>query len=232
MNSIDFGKFIRELRKKNNLTQKQLADRCGVTYQAVSKWENGKNIPDISILKDISEQFQVSLDDILNGEYVKKKEKKYKILIIAAIIFSIISIFLIIIIKNNSRNFEFKTLSTTCNNFTISGNISYNYKKSAIYISNIDYCGGNDNNKYYEIECILYEKNKSNDIEISSYKYSDFDNPITLEEFLKDVSFVIDSYSSVCQNYSNDSLSLIIRAKLEDKEINYNIPLSLNDNCK
>ena len=51
------GKFIKELRKKNNLTQNELADKFGVTYQAVSKWENGKNIPDVSILKEIGKEY-------------------------------------------------------------------------------------------------------------------------------------------------------------------------------
>ena len=51
MNSEKIGKFIKEIRKKNNLTQKELADKYGVTYQAVSKWENGINLPDISLIK-------------------------------------------------------------------------------------------------------------------------------------------------------------------------------------
>ena len=44
MNPERIGQMIKEIRKKNHLTQKQFADKYGVTYQAVSKWENGKNI--------------------------------------------------------------------------------------------------------------------------------------------------------------------------------------------
>ena len=61
-----FGKFIKEIRKKNNLTQKELADKYNVTYQAVSKWENGKNMPDISLIKKMSEDFQVSIDEMMD----------------------------------------------------------------------------------------------------------------------------------------------------------------------
>ena len=52
MDSEKIGKFIKELRKRNNLTQADLANKYGVTYQAVSKWETGKNIPDISLIKE------------------------------------------------------------------------------------------------------------------------------------------------------------------------------------
>lgn len=47
MDQEKFGKFIKQIRKDHNLTQKQLAEKYNVTYQAVSKWETGKNMPDI-----------------------------------------------------------------------------------------------------------------------------------------------------------------------------------------
>ena len=53
MNQIKIGKFISELRKEKKLTQKDLADKLGVTDRAVSKWENGRGMPDISSLKTI-----------------------------------------------------------------------------------------------------------------------------------------------------------------------------------
>ena len=68
MDNDKIGKFISDLRKKNKLTQQSFADKLGVTYQAVSKWENGKSIPDIIILKEISKQFNVSIDELISGE--------------------------------------------------------------------------------------------------------------------------------------------------------------------
>ena len=61
MNQEKIGNLIKEIRKKNNLTQAEFAERYGVTYQAVSKWENGKNIPDIMLLKQISEDFDTPI---------------------------------------------------------------------------------------------------------------------------------------------------------------------------
>ena len=68
----DVSKFIKEIRKKNNLTQSALADKLGVTYQAVSKWENGKNIPDMETLKAISKEFNVDIDMIVGNNKTKK----------------------------------------------------------------------------------------------------------------------------------------------------------------
>ena len=72
MDAVQIGNFIKNLRKKNNLTQKQFADKLGVTYQAVSKWETGKSIPDIILLKEISKIFSVNINELLEGE--KKEE--------------------------------------------------------------------------------------------------------------------------------------------------------------
>lgn len=233
MDQEKISKFIKDIRKKNNLTQKEFADKYGVTFQAVSKWENARGIPEISILKQICKDFNITLDEILDGEY-SKKEKKKRITILLIPIFIVCLIVvgtLLLLNKNDNESFKFKTLTSSCSNFNISGNISYNTQKSAIYISNINYCGGDDNTEYDEIECILYEETKKEKIEISSYVY-DKNEKITLEEFLKDVTFIIDNYDKVCRDYSNNTLNLVIKAKLDNKTVNYEIPLSINDSCE
>ena len=75
MDQEKIGKLIKEIRQKNNLTQKQFADKYGITYQAVSKWENGKNMPDVSLLKQISKDFKVNIEDLLEGNISPKKKK-------------------------------------------------------------------------------------------------------------------------------------------------------------
>ena len=72
MNQEQIGKTILEIRKKNNMTQKDLADKLHVTAQAVSKWENGRGIPDIEILQKLSKEFNINLDTLLNGNNQKK----------------------------------------------------------------------------------------------------------------------------------------------------------------
>lgn len=68
MNHQKFGKFMLELRKENNMTQKELADKLHLTDKAISKWERGLSFPDIAILKPLSEILQVSVIELLNGE--------------------------------------------------------------------------------------------------------------------------------------------------------------------
>ncbi len=232
MDQEKIGKFIKNLRTENNLTQQDLASILGVTYQAVSKWENGKNIPDISVLKQISEEFNININDILTGEKKKKDSihpsKKFISLII--IIFLVIIIVLVINLLN-SNNYEFKTLSTTCEQFNITGSVAYNKTKSSIFISNINYCGGNDTTKYKNIECTLYESDGNTLIKISDCGNEKQKN-ITLEDYLKDVNFNIDKYKSSCSNFKEAKLYLQINATdYNDKTTSYKVPLKLNENC-
>ena len=65
----------------------------------------------------------------------------------------------------------YKNLSSSCDDFTITGSISYNDSKSAIFINNIEYCGSLDENTTYKfLECSLYEVNDNIEKKISSYK--------------------------------------------------------------
>ena len=63
-----FGKLLVILRKKNGLSQKELAERLSVSTSAVSKWENGKNLPDMMMLSRIADILQVSCDELHNPE--------------------------------------------------------------------------------------------------------------------------------------------------------------------
>ncbi len=65
------GKNIRELRRRNRMTQLQLAEQLGITAQAVSKWETGHSAPDISLLPYIAELFGITIDELLNIEKLK-----------------------------------------------------------------------------------------------------------------------------------------------------------------
>lgn len=232
MDQEKFGKFIKDIRKKYNLTQKELADKYNVTYQAVSKWENSKNMPDTSLIKQMSKDFNISLEEMFDGEFKEhKNKKKYFVFGLISIIVILIIISFVIIFRPKEENFEFKTLSTSCENFNISGNIAYNKSKSAIYISNIKYCGGDDTDYYKNIECTLYESNHDIERKISSYKYNE-EKSIKLEDFLEDVILTVDDYEKTCKEYSKDSLYLSINAtNNNNKMITYKIPLTLNDSC-
>lgn len=232
MDQEKIGKFIKEIRTKEKLSQQKFAEKYGVTYQAVSKWENGKNIPDISILKEMCKEYHMNLDDFLETKDVFKKRNKKRILISCVTIFALIGIIIICIkFPKKDSNFEFKTLSTSCDDFNLYGSLAYNNLKSSIYISNITYCGGDDSDVYKKIACTLYEDNGKTKIEITNYHYEK-ESGITLEDFLKDVNFHIDNYEKSCKVYKENSLYLEIEATNQnDKIITYKIPLNLKDNC-
>ena len=73
MNQEKIGKFICTVRKKKNLTQKQLAEKLGITDRAISKWENGKSMPDLSLLKPLCNILDITINELLSGEYISKK---------------------------------------------------------------------------------------------------------------------------------------------------------------
>ena len=71
MNQIKIGRFIAECRKKNNLTQMQLAEKLNITDRAISKWENGKAMPDSSIMLDLCAELKISVNELLSGEVLE-----------------------------------------------------------------------------------------------------------------------------------------------------------------
>ena len=79
MDQIKVGKFIAECRKKKNLTQMQLAEKLGITDRAVSKWENGKAMPDSAIMLELCDALQITVNDLLNGEKVSAEEYNNKL---------------------------------------------------------------------------------------------------------------------------------------------------------
>lgn len=78
MNQVKIGKFIAECRKKENLTQMQLAEKLNITDRAVSKWETGKAMPDTSIMLELCEILKISVNDLLCGEKIEMENKNPK----------------------------------------------------------------------------------------------------------------------------------------------------------
>lgn len=229
MDQEKIGQFIKKIREENNLTQKELADRLGVTFQAVSKWENGKNAPDLGILKQISDEFNVNIDEILSGKRSSKKER----IPILAIIITIVSIMLLVVfcvLKINQSDYEFKTISSKCKDFKITGSAAYNKDKATIYISNVEFCGKEDNVVYRKISCNLYETYNDSKRKISSCTE---EKNMNLEEFLKKVNIKVDHFSSSCKDLTANSLSLeIVASSTDNKQVTYTIPIKLNDTCQ
>ena len=144
MNSDKIGKFIYELRMKQGYSQYQLADKIPISRQAVSKWERGETIPDSSTLIRLSDIFNITINELLKGERIKKpsieelqkttlqivddhnrqrKEIKKLLCISTAIILSLVFIFLL----------NQYTISISHYNYTITQHIIVNMLKNYNY---------------------------------------------------------------------------------------------------
>lgn len=78
MNQECIGKFIAECRKKKGLTQNELAIRLGVTDKAISKWENGRCLPDLALIKPLCKELDISMNELINGDYIEKSDLEEK----------------------------------------------------------------------------------------------------------------------------------------------------------
>ena len=84
MDQVKIGKFIAACRRKENLTQMQLAEKLNITDRAVSKWETGRALPDSSIMLELCDTLKITVNDLLSGEVINmndyNKEMENKII--------------------------------------------------------------------------------------------------------------------------------------------------------
>lgn len=78
MNQIKIGKFIARRRKGEGLTQAQLAEKLGITDRAVSKWETGKTMPDVSLMLELCDILGITVNELLNGEEINMENNEKK----------------------------------------------------------------------------------------------------------------------------------------------------------
>ncbi len=86
IDQIKIGSFLRELRKEKELTQEQLAEKFGVSSRSVSRWENGNTMPELSILVELADYYEVDIKEIIDGERkseIMQKEEKETLLKVA-----------------------------------------------------------------------------------------------------------------------------------------------------
>lgn len=159
---MEIGKKIMELRKKNGLSQEELAEKVGVARQTISKWELGETSPDLKQSKELSKIFNVSLDELVNNDIknvlVEKTSnteklaglilKLLKFMIIFIIVVPILLIVLRIIFKsiheNNSGRLMNVSISCTLHDKEYSYEFNYYETTGEIkeaggdgYISNV-----------------------------------------------------------------------------------------------
>ena len=222
MNQDKIANTIKEIRKNNNFTQRDLANELGVTYQAVSKWENGKNIPDIEILKLICNKYKIDINELLDNKIEKKKNKLP--IIIPIILISIIAIASLILLTKDNNYFK-KTTSTN-SKFIVDGSIANINNKTYINITSIT-SNIIDEKKYETIKATLYENYNDTNTKIAE---SENGKDITLNDYLKIVKFNIDDYKTNCKN--EPKLYIEIQATNNGIITAYKIDLNLDEVCE
>lgn len=78
MNQEKIGKFIAACRKKKKMTQNELGELLGVTEKSISNWENGRNMPDLSLFKPLCDALNITINDLMSGEKIEKKKYQEK----------------------------------------------------------------------------------------------------------------------------------------------------------
>ena len=72
--NINIGENIKNLRKRKEITQEELAEYLGISFQSVSKWERGEGFPDITMLPDLADFFNISIDDLIGADRISGGE--------------------------------------------------------------------------------------------------------------------------------------------------------------
>ena len=190
MDQEKIGKLIAKQRKMKGLTQQQLGDMVGVGYRAVSKWETGLTMPDISNINELCKILDITSDELLKGELNKKENKRQhklnRLLIISIIIFIIIiTIVLIKIFIINNKLYEY-SLNTDNHGCYIEGIATYKGSRLSLNINKILFDDYNINQA--SIKNYQYRIASANKI-IFGFGYNDMNEniskPMSIYEFQK-----------------------------------------------
>lgn len=218
MDCKKIGEYIQRKRKAIKITQQELGDKLGVTDKAVSKWETGIALPDVSLYKDLCEILNISVEELLNGEDNKSipiDKKKNIIIICLSIIVSfllVISLLLGIFFYQNYNKVHVYDLESASNEFRVDGKLIVIGDKSYISINNVKYNHKNNfiiSNIDYELlyrKRVLVEFNEKND------------SLIFLEDYLNNFAFFCEFIENIDLN-QNDFLKLKMNVKLENDEL-------------
>lgn len=182
MNQEKTGIFIAKARKTKNMTQQELAEKLGVSDKTIGNWENGRNMPDLSLFKPLCEELEISINELMSGEEIKEEnyqkkleeniinlsidnkkkiKKKVRLLLIISIICSFIFLIGIVLYNVIELDVNYDERLMKCN-FDENG---LTYDITGVSVLNTDYTERViDNNKYliFHSTINLYNKRHSN----------------------------------------------------------------------
>ena len=229
MDQTKIGKLIAKLRKEKGMTQRELGDKVGVGFKAVSKWERGITCPDISIINELSKILGITSDELLTGELNKehninsntnKKQFNKRILFIIPIIFTIgIIIFSINMINKHKTN-AYRIVNIN-NEYYIDGSVLFKDKEITIFINRLKFIDKDFNKniiKNYEYGLFIEDTN------IISYGYITEINLLSSNMSIKDF----------CSNFNishSDMINIEEKKQIIKKGLILKITfLDINDN--
>ena len=229
MNQEKIGNFILQLRQEKNLSQSDLANLIPVTRQAVSRWEKGQSIPDSSTLLIISKIFDVSINELLNGERLKKEEpkklekialdmidknnlqsKKFKrVLLFMVLIILILSLsFLTYYFINSYNSINIYRIEGSNKNFTMQNGIFISTKQKTyfrlgklIHNNNIEVKNVRLYYKIYNKEKLIFEDSDADILLTDYYGYNEFFPYEDIANIIKNLYLEI--------NYNDDKTEIL-----------------------
>ena len=229
MDQEKIGNFILQLRQEKNLSQSDLANLIPVTRQAVSRWEKGQSIPDSSTLLIISKIFDVSINELLNGERLKKEEpkklekialdmidknnlqsKKFKrVLLFMVLIILILSLsFLTYYFINSYNSINIYRIEGSNENFTMQNGIFISTKQKTyfrlgklIHNNNIEVKNVRLYYKIYNKEKLIFEDSDADILLTDYYGYNEFFPYEDIANIIKNLYLEI--------NYNDDKTEIL-----------------------
>lgn len=238
MNQEKIGRLIAKMRKQKDLTQRQLGEMVGVGFRAVSKWERGLSMPDISIINELSEILGISSDELLNGELISKddnqaistsdkdskplkKNNKKLLLLIIPILIIITIIGMIIIRSNNQKPTEYIIKSLNPNEYLVDGTLTIEGDDLVVKINKIQFQNYNFSHtivKNYKYDLILdnnliFSFNSDNE-------YNNLNNTLSIKDFSKKFTIYYKSvYTKKINKITNMKFVINLKFYQEDNNM-------------
>lgn len=234
MNQEKTGKFIKKLREEKKWTQEQLANKIPLGRDAVSKWENGKSLPDISALQKLSEIFSVSIEELLAGEknpkenvtlelYEERNTFKRKFKIVVFVLFFLLLLFFFYYFINLYQSINVYTITSSGEKFEIDGGLLIKTNEKIYF--NLGNIINLDNKKIDKLELFYVIDNNEKEILSTEEENILFFDYLGYEEY-----FDMKYYSSIIKNMYlkiyYDNTYEVLNLSFEEDYVNDNLIFS------
>lgn len=209
----DIGNIIIELRRKNNLTQKELGNKLNVSDKCISKWENNITMPNLSILIDLADLFDISIDELIGIKKVQRNNKiKKGVLCIFNVLVFLTSLSFFVITNINSNKYKYYSIVSSDKSIKTVGHLVYSKDKNVLSIGRIEYDGKYKDETINKIS--LYLKYKEKLLFLSNNDFNNNKSLMKLEEILNvsniNISDKKNDEFKMLDNIDLNEISLII----------------------